>query len=609
MKFTSTSADKINNFLKSNFKNCLLNPIPLENSLWLPDNIQKLDDEFFKKIDKMDFNSIALTVLENLLGEDIPKNELSNIINDSFNFKIPLIKCKDDLFILELFHGPTFTFKDVGSRFMSRILKYYYPIGTETFDIIVSTSGDTGSAVADAFQDIPNVKVHILYPKNMISLVQEKQLTTYGKNVFAYEVDGNFDECQNLIKKTLADKDINNRLLFFPANSINIARLIPQCLYYFWSYALLKKYSNKDPIICVPSGNLGNLSGGVLAYKLGLPVKKFIGATNKNNTFERFIKEGSDILKNVKRAEPTLSSAMDISLPNNLKRLQYIFKDSNINNLISSYSVSDEETLNGIKDFWEKYNYSLDPHTSVGYQAVNKFKIDNNLDNPFIILSTAHPAKFFQIMDKTKIPYSMPQKISKLLNSKGEKEFLKNNYNNWKEKLIENSFENITLIGMPFSGKSYIGNFIADTLKYQVLDFDRLLEKKFKMKLSEILIKNGNDKFKELEEQSIVELPKEIAKIVYSPGGSIVYSDKSMNYLKKISKIIFLDVPYETLLDRKKIFEETYGDTRGIVYKPGQTFEDLYNERYPLYKKYADKIIDCKFLSQNDIKNLLIKPL
>ena len=603
MNFTSTSFNDQNEFLKSNFKNCLLNPLPLKDSLWFPDNIKKLDDLFFENIDKMDFKSIALTVLKNLLNDDIPEENLLNIIEESLNFKIPLIKCDNNMYILELFHGPTFTFKDVGARFMSRILKYYYPVGTENFDIIVSTSGDTGGAVADAFQDLPNVKVHILYPKDMISEVQEKQLTTYGNNVFAYELDGNFDECQDLIKKTLSDKDLTNRMLFFPANSINIARLIPQCLYYFWAYSLLKKETNKKPIICVPSGNLGNLSGGILAYKLGLPVKRFIGATNKNNTFERYIKEGDEVFKNIKRAEPTLSSAMDISIPNNLKRLKYVFRNEKISDLISSYSVSDIETKVGIKTFWDYYNYSIDPHTSVGYQAVNKYKLEKNSEDIFIILSTAHPAKFYKTMDKVLIPYKMPNKIIELLKSKGKSYFLKKNYELWKKVLIKNSFNNITFIGMPFSGKSFLARELSD--EYQVLDIDILLEEKHKSKLSDILKNVGTNKFIELEEKCILDLPHEFINTIYSPGGSVIYSEKIMNHFKKISKIIFLDVSFSLLDNRKSEFEKINGDTRGIVYKKDQTFKDLFDERYPLYLKYADIIINPENLDINQIKNII----
>ena len=610
MKFTSTIPNDITkNYIKNSFKDCLLNPVPLPDALWFPDNIQSLDEEFFENIEKLSFFEIAEKVLDNLLGEDIPKEHLVEIIKDSFNFDIPLVKCSDNMYILELFHGPTFTFKDVGARFMSRVLKFYFPEGTENFDIIVSTSGDTGSAVADAFQDLPNVKVHILYPKDLVSQVQEKQLTTYGKNVFAYEVEGNFDDCQDLIKKSLSDKELTDRLLFFPANSINIARLIPQSLYYFWAYAQLKKHTTKKPIICVPSGNLGNLSGGLLAHALGLPVKHFIGATNVNNTFEEYVNNDNSSLTNIKRATPTLSSAMDISLPNNLKRIQYVFKNKNINNLISSYSADDNETLIGIKEFYDKYKYTLDPHTSVGYIGVQKFIKTINIDNdndPYIIISTAHPAKFYQTMNKTSVPYIMPEKISKLLELEGTKKKLKNDYNCWKYKLINNSYKSITFIGMPFSGKSFIGKHIANDFNFKINDIDKVIEDKYNMKLSDILKKYGTHKFKEIEEEAIIELGNDDKKsVIFSPGGSIVYSEKSINHLRKISKIVFLDVDINTLLERMKDFENEFGDTRGIVYEPGQNFTSLFEERLPLYEKYSDFKISCKSLNESDIVDLI----
>ena len=607
MKFISTLKSN-NEYLKSNFKDCLMNPIPLPNSLWFPDNIEKMSDEFFNNIDNLDFNQIALQVVDNLLGEDIPKNDLEDIITDSFNFKIPLVKCSDNISILELFHGPTFTFKDVGARFMSRILKYFYPNQSDKFDIIVSTSGDTGSAVADAFQDLPNVKVHILYPKNLISDIQEKQLTTYGDNVFAYQVDGNFDECQNLIKETLKDKDLTDRLLFFPANSINIARLIPQCLYYFWAYAQLKK-NGKNINICVPSGNLGNLSGGILAYKLGLPVNHFIGATNINNTFEKYLNNGDEGIKEIDRAIPTLSNAMDISIPNNLKRLKFAFNDSNVemSKTISSFSCSDVDTINGIKEFWNKYNYSIDPHTSVGYNAIKKYisKNPNKEDENYILISTAHPAKFYKTMDTAKIPYQMPLKISQLLKEKGKKINLKNNYNEWKEVLIKNSYSSVTLIGMPFSGKSFMAKYISDNLGYDYMDIDKVIEDKYNMKLNDVLVKYGNEKFKDIEEQSILELDNR-NKIIFSPGGSVIYSQKSMEHLKKISKVIFLDVDFKVIVERMEEFNRTSSVERGIVLKDGQTFEMLFNERRPLYQLYSDFTINCYNLDKEQILSRII---
>ena len=525
MKFVCT----LNPQIKGNLKECLMNTIPIPNSLWFPEIEEPLSSDFFENIHEMDFHSIAQEVLNNILGEDIPKEELTKIIKDSFNFEMPLVEIDNNISILELFHGPTYTFKDVGSRFMARILKYFYPEGTKEFDIIVSTSGDTGSAVADAFQDLENVKVHILYPKGLISDVQEKQLTTYGKNIFAYQVDGNFDECQDLVKKSLRDEELTKKLLFFPANSINIARLIPQSLYYFWAYAQLKK-SNPEKCnslnICVPSGNLGNLSGGIIAYKLGLPIKHFIGATNINDTFRKYLINGADGIKNIERAKPTLSSAMDISIFNNLKRLIFAFNDSDITKFISSYGVTDDETLEGIKEFKNKYDYSLDPHTSVGFIGINKYMQDNknNDKDHFIIISTAHPAKFYKTMDMVNVPYIMPEKISNLLKLKGYKKEISKNYQDWKKILINNSKKNITLIGMPFSGKTTIGKKLAEKLGYNFIDIDQHIESKYKMKLPSVIEKYGNDGFKIIEENAMLEMFGN--KNIFATGGSVIYSEK-----------------------------------------------------------------------------------
>ena len=600
MKFVCTLNPKI----KGNLKECLMNTIPLPNSLWFPEIKKRMSPNFFENIDNMDFHSIAFEVLKNILSDDIPDDELKNIIKDSFNFQMPLVRINDQISILELFYGPTFTFKDVGSRFMSRILKYYYPKGTKDFDIIVSTSGDTGSAVADAFQDLENVRVHILYPKDLISDVQEKQLTTYSKNVFAYQVDGNFDECQDLVKKSLQDKDLTDKLLFFPANSINIARLIPQTLYYFWAYAQFKKnnptnYSSLN--ICVPSGNLGNLSGGIIAYKLGLPIKHFIGATNINDTFKRYLDTGINGIKDIGRAISTLSSAMDISVPNNLKRLVYGFQDSDINKTISSYSVTDEETLEGIREFRKKFSYSIDPHTSVGYIGVKKdIKKNNKINDKYIIISTAHPAKFYKTMDMVNVPYSMPEKISKLLKMTGSKKEISTDYNEWKNILINSSKKNISLIGMPFSGKTTIGKQLASKLKYNFIDIDEYIENKYQMKLPNIINKYGNTKFKLIEEESMLEMSG--SKNIFSTGGSVIYSEKGMEHLKNISNVIFLNTGLEVLKSRIYINDMK---ERGIVFKKGQTFDTLYSERVPLYKHFSTKIINCDSLDITDIINLI----
>lgn len=576
-----------NGMLRNNFKNCLLDPIPMDDTLWFPFNINKLSDDFYLNISNLSFEEMCLIVLSEILKDDIDSKDLKKIINDSFNFEIPMKSFPgSNISILEMFNGPTFTFKDVGARFMSRILKHYF--SKDKFDIIVSTSGDTGSAVADAFQDLENVKVHILYPKDKISNVQEKQLTTYGNNVFAYCTDGNFDDCQKLIKETLKDKKLNSRLKFFPANSISIARLIPQCLYYFWGYAqYIKEHGkSKKPVFCIPSGNLGNLSGLVLARELGLPVEHIIGATNINNTFEKYL-DGKDINDN-RRAIETLSNAMDISIPNNLKRLKYVFGDNkNMKNYISSYSFDDKSTLDGIVDFYNRYNYSIDPHTSVGYLAIKKDKI-NFKNRDYILISTAHPAKFYQTMDKVNIPYVIPEGIKKLNKLKVNKIYLENNYSKWKEKLLRNSMQSVTFIGMPFSGKSYIGKLLATKLNKEFVDFDKKLEEKFNKDLGTIVSNLSSEEFRIEEENIVIEyIKKSKVSSILSPGGSIIYCKKAMEYIKKHSLVVYLDTPLEILLKRYEEFSKG-SKTRGIVFKNGMGYEDLFKERKEIYESYYD---------------------
>ena len=590
-----------NKNLKSKFKNCILDPIPIPGTLWCPDNLQKLPISFFNNIDTMTAHKICLIVMENLLGESIPTDDLSKIIIESLNFDIPLKKINNILYILELFHGPTLTFKDIGARFMSNILKYYLKY-EKNIHILVSTSGDTGSAVADAFQNIDNAIVHILYPKKLISSIQEKQITSYGNNIYAYEVDGNFDECQTLVKKSICDKELTDNIFFFPANSINIARLIPQCLYYFLAYAQLKKMDNNlsNICICVPSGNLGNLTGGMIAKKLGLPIHHFIGATNINNSFGHYLKEG--ILPDV-RAVPTVSSAMDISIPNNLKRLVYIFDNDikKMSQMISSYCINDNLTLEGIVKFKEKYNYTIDPHTSVGYQAINMHIKDqkdqkDQKDYKYILLSTAHPAKFPEIMDDINISYTLPDKIKLILNKLSKKKAIEYDYLKWKNILLTwKKKHNITLIGMPGSGKSYIGKKLAEKLRWKFIDIDVIIENNYNMKLFQIISKYGNNKFKEIEEEILVKLDEN--NCIYSTGGSAIYSEKGMIHLSKYSTIIYLNVELD-------ILEERIDDiiTRGIVFENGQNIKELYEERAPLYEKYKEISIDCV---ENSIENII----
>ena len=589
-KSTYSSTDTTKRY--ASFKECLFNPIPFNDSLWFPDNIKELGNSFYENIHNMNFNEISFVVLNSLIGDEIPDKELKNIINETINFDIPL-KNFDNISILELFHGPTLTFKDIGARFMARILKYF--IKDEQIKIVVSTSGDTGSAVADAFYQMKNVEVDILYPKALISKIQEEQITSYNQNINCYKVIGNFDDCQDLVKKTLKDDELNNILKFFPANSINIARLLPQTLYYFWAYSQFKKFDkeSKNICFCVPSGNLGNLSAGVIAYKLGLPVKHFIGGVNANDTLVNYLEKG--YISN-KRAIATISNAMDVSLPNNLKRLIYAFNNDYkmMSKLISSASITDKETNEGIIEFYNLYNYTIDPHTSVGYQTIKKFRDNKLKDYKFILLATAHPSKFPDVLNEIKIPFNIPNQLKNINKNNNYKE-INNSYDDWKDNIIKNlKKSNITIIGMPGTGKTTVGKHLLKTLNYQLIDLDIKIEERYNMKLSEIISNYGNQKFKNIEEDEMLNLNG--YNNIFSTGGSVVYSEKGMNYLKKISTIVFLDTPYEIIEERLSDLAE-----RGVVFDNNKTLRDIFEERYPLYMNYYDYRIECNNLSQDDI--------
>lgn len=590
MKFACTS----NNTLITNLEGALFHPIPIDDSLWIPNNIHQLPYFFFQNIKNMNFKEIAFEVARELIANDIPADILKNIIDECFNFDIPLHSLSDDLHILELFHGPTLTFKDIGARFMSRIIRHFLPENKQ-IHIIVSTSGDTGSAVADAFFNMPNVIVHILYPRKLISSIQEIQMTNYGKNIIAYEVNGNFDDCQKLVKDTLADKQLCKLLTFFPANSINIARLIPQTFYYFWMYAQLKRRDSqlKNIYVSVPSGNLGNLTGGILAFKMGLPIKYFIAATNSNRAFGEYLYSNHI---SQKKAIPTISNAMDISIPNNLKRLKVIFNDNvDMQTKIASLAITDNETKKTIEEVYDMYGYTLDPHTSVGYSAFLKYISNNNIKHyTGVILATAHPAKFPEIMNKLNVKYDIPKQLKDIKDT-GIKYNIKNNYNMWRNILIKSEgFNNITFIGMPGSGKSYIGKLLAKNINWNFIDIDKLIENTFNKKLHKIISDEGIDKFKQIEETFV--LSQKGINNVFSPGGSVVYSSKAMNYLRNISLVIFLDVPFSIINYRIKNVNK-----RGVVLSKNQSLYDIYNERFPLYEKYSHMIINCNKYDETEI--------
>ncbi|NTE02183.1 threonine synthase [Agrobacterium tumefaciens] len=383
-----------NKDLRVSFKEAVFNSMPQDKGLYMPVEIPTLEADFIQNIEQYSLPEIAYQIASTLLKDEIPAEDLKTLIEDAINFDAPAVKLDDQTFVLELFHGPSLAFKDFGARFMSRVMAYFLKDGEQLLDVLVATSGDTGGAVALGFLGVPNTRVTILYPEGKVSPIQELQLTTNGQNIRAIEIKGTFDDCQALVKQAFADEELNAKFRLTSANSINISRLIPQTFYYFNTYAQLKRQGLNDLIFSVPSGNFGNIGAGLLAYKLGLPVKQFIAATNINDTVPRFLESG---IYQTRPSSQTYSNAMDVGAPSNWIRIMDLF-DQDVNKLkevVTSYRFNDEETLAGIKDIDAKFNYVACPHTAIAYLAIEKYRQENPADNSAaVFLSTAHACKF-----------------------------------------------------------------------------------------------------------------------------------------------------------------------------------------------------------------------
>jgi threonine synthase len=391
MKFYSTNDKSVSVSLKE----AVLKGIADDGGLYMPYEIPHHRDSFIHNLDKLTFHEIAFETAKLFLNEEIPVGEIENIISGAINFEAPLARLNDNINVLELFHGPTLAFKDFGARFMSKVMSYFILHSNEKKDItiLVATSGDTGSAVANGFYKTEGINVILLYPSQKVSHIQEQQLTTLGENVTALEVEGTFDDCQRLVKTAFPDKDITNKITLSSANSINIARLIPQSFYYINAFAQLHDRS-KPVIISVPSGNFGNLTAGLFAKEMGLPVNKFIAAVNSNDVFPEYLKTGKFTPR---PSVKTISNAMDVGNPSNFARILDLYRHDYeiIKNIIYSAGFNDDETREGIREVNNKFNYVIDPHGSVGYLALKKYAGENNLTGyNGIILETAHPAKF-----------------------------------------------------------------------------------------------------------------------------------------------------------------------------------------------------------------------
>ncbi|MDR0541392.1 MAG: threonine synthase [Dysgonamonadaceae bacterium] len=369
-----------------------------DKGLYMPESIPAFPNSFFERIDQLSFHEIAYEAASAFFGEDVDADTLQTIVNDTLNFDTPTIKVSDSIYSLELFHGPTLAFKDVGARFMARLLGYFIKKeGLKDVHVLVATSGDTGSAVANGFLGVPGIHVYVLYPKGKVSPIQECQFTTLGQNITALEIDGTFDDCQALVKSAFMDKELNERMKLTSANSINVARFLPQSFYYFQAYAQLKKQGIRNNIVfCVPSGNFGNITAGLIAHRMGLPVKRFIAANNKNDVFLQYLLTG---LYNPQPSAQTLANAMDVGDPSNFARILDLYGHNHetITKLISGFRCDDDAIRQTVKTCYESTGYLLDPHGACGYRALTE-KLQPNETGVF--LETAHPAKFKDTIDR-----------------------------------------------------------------------------------------------------------------------------------------------------------------------------------------------------------------
>lgn len=396
------------------FKTASIKSQGSQKGLFFPEYIPKFDDEFIQNLHLYSDEEIAFRCMKDFIGDEIPGETLRKIAAETISFEIPMKKINEDISVLELFHGPTLAFKDVGARFMSRCLSYFLKDEDRKVTVLVATSGDTGGAVAHGFYNVPGINVVILYPKNRVSPVQEKQLTALGGNISALEVNGSFDDCQHLVKQAFADKNINSELFLTSANSINIARWLPQQIYYLLALKQWKQLENPDPVICVPSGNFGNLCAGLLAHLRGLPADHFIAACNENDVVPGYLKTQQ---YHPKKAVATLSNAMDVGDPSNFTRILELFGQQfeQLRDMISGYSINDELTVQTIREVYEKYGYLLEPHSAVAFAALEQYLIEHPGKKGFI-LGTAHPVKFPDAVEKaTHIKVAIPAGLKDLM--------------------------------------------------------------------------------------------------------------------------------------------------------------------------------------------------
>ena len=417
------------------FKTAVMNGLAPDKGLYFPEELISLPKKITDNIKSIDDQELCYEVIKGYIGEDFSKDELIQIIKKTIDFKIPLNKIGDNpIYSLELFHGPTLAFKDIGAKFLALCMdKIKNDFNSKGITVLVATSGDTGGAVAKGFEGLDGINVCILYPKGRISEVQEKQITTNDKNIIAFEVNGDFDDCQKMVKDAFNDLEIKSKITLTSANSINIARWLPQMFYYF--LAIKKMDNENDNIFSVPSGNFGNICAGILSREIGLNIKLFIASTNINKTVPEYLESG---IYSPEKTKPTISNAMDVSDPSNFVRIQKIYNNDiqKIKKIIKAFSFNDNQTREAIKDVYNRNNYLMDPHSAIGYLGIKSYLSNHSTNSSGIFLSTAHPIKFKEQVQKSigkEIP--MPSRLKGIM-GKTKRSIEINNYNDLKDQLL-----------------------------------------------------------------------------------------------------------------------------------------------------------------------------
>ncbi|MBO5226391.1 MAG: threonine synthase [Parabacteroides sp.] len=411
-----------------------------DKGLFMPESIQPIDKDVITDLKNKTFHEIACTVAQAFFGQDIEPDTLNEIVKDTLSFETPVVNVRDNIYSLELFHGPTLAFKDVGARFMARLLGYFIQKeGLKQVNVLVATSGDTGSAVANGFLGVPGIHVYVLYPKGKVSPIQECQFTTLGQNITALEIDGTFDDCQALVKSAFMDEALNQHMKLTSANSINVARFLPQSFYYFNAYAQLDRIGEADElVVSVPSGNFGNITAGIFAYWMGLPIKRFIAANNRNDVFLEYLNTG---VYTPRPSVSTLANAMDVGNPSNFARILDLFgkyedPHKEICKRISGYRFTDEEIAATMKQTYTETGYILDPHGACGYQAL----VNNHLtpNETGVFLETAHPAKFKGVVDQIlSTDIKIPAKLKAFMQGKKQSIELSKDFEGFKQFLLQ----------------------------------------------------------------------------------------------------------------------------------------------------------------------------